>query len=194
MSEAAVYEAYVEVAPNGACLAQLYDLPGCYAYGIDQAAALRNLEAAIPAYYAWLQSHDDYTPIVQGPQRVSVVATVQEPATDDHAPGGFFEPEAVPVTTEDLDWYLALLDWAYADLLALFDRVGDAQANEVATHVAQTQLWLTSRLKAQPAVPSVEQPSGGPRDRLRQVWQASEARLPHLAQPIAGAAREPLDG
>ena len=177
MSADAVYEAYIEVEPNGASLAQLYDLPGCYAHGVDQAIALDNLEAAIPAYYVWLQAHDAYTPIVQGPHRVCVVGEAQVPATDGHAPGGFFAPAAVPMTGEDLDWYLALLDWAYTDLAALLDRVRAAQADDVATHVAQTQLWLASRLEAQPVVAAEERFPGAPRERLRQVWQASVSRM-----------------
>ncbi|HEV2460250.1 MAG TPA: type II toxin-antitoxin system HicB family antitoxin [Ktedonobacterales bacterium] len=177
MSDEAMYHAYLELQPDGTCLAQVYDLPGCCARGPDQATALHNLEAAIPGYYVWLQAHDEYTPNVQGPHLVSVAGTAQVPAVDGHARGGFFEPAAVPVTAEDLDWYLALLDWAYADLAALLDREDVAQADDVATHVAQTQLWLNSRLDAQLAVPEVEQLPGTTHDRLRQVWQVSLARM-----------------
>ena len=177
MSQEAVYEAYVEVQPDGACLTQVYDLPGCYGRGPDQPTALRNLEAAIPAFYAWLQTHDEYTPIVQGPHRVRVVGTAQVPEADGHASGGFFEPAAASMTAEDLDWYLALLDWAYADLAALLDRGDAARADDVATHVAQIQLWLIWRLKLEPPIPAVDQLAGGSRERLRQVWQASFTRL-----------------
>jgi predicted RNase H-like HicB family nuclease len=177
MSAEAIYHAYLELQPDGTCLAQVYDLPGCCARGPDQATALRNLGAAVPGYYVWLQAHDEYTPIVQGPHRVSVVGTAQVPAVDGHAPGGFFEPAAVPVTAEDLDWYLALLDWAYTDLVALLDREDVARADAVTSHVAQTQLWLNSWLEAQPAESVMERLTGSPRDRLRQVWQASLARL-----------------
>ena len=177
MSHEAVYHAYLEVEPGGACLAQLYELPGCYGVGPDQDAAIGALNESIPGYYAWLQVHDEYTPIVEGPHTIFVMATAKVPEAGGHGSGGFFEPAAVPVTAEDLDWNLALLDWAYADLAALLDRRDGAQADDVATHVAQTQLWLNARLEPQPSVPAVERLTGGPRDRLRQVWQASLARM-----------------
>ena len=138
MSDEAVYHAYLEVEPGGACMAQLYELPGCYGIGPDQDAAIGNLHEAIPEYFTWLRDHDEYTPLVTGPPTVILMAIAQVPEADGHAPGGFFEPAAVPVTVEDLDWYLALLDWAYTDLAALLDRESGARADAVASHVAQT--------------------------------------------------------
>jgi hypothetical protein len=43
--------------------------------------------------------------------------------------------------------------------------------------VSQGQVWLISRLAEQPRVPLVDQLPGAPLDRLRQVCQASLARL-----------------
>ena len=115
MSTSIVYDGYLERYADGACLAQLADLPGCFARGASPDDALQRLAASIPAYYAWLAQHDEYTPLVQG--AFQVVAKESQPATPGRST--FFTTDAAPVTAEDLDWYLALLGWAVGDLVAL---------------------------------------------------------------------------
>lgn len=169
----AVYDGALEVRPDGSCLAQIADLPGCFGRGAGQEAALAALVASIPGYYAWLSAHDDYTPVMHGPYTV----TAREVArVGDERIGAFFATDAEPVSNEDLDWYLALLDWSYGDLAALAGVVGQVAARLLDV-VAQEQLWLTTRLDARPVVPPVTQLPGTPADHLRQVWQASLARL-----------------
>ncbi len=114
MSTSIVYDGYLERYADGTCLAQLADLPGCFASGASPDEALQRLAGAIPAYYAWLARHDDYTPLVQG--TFQVVAKESQAATPER--GAFFTPDAAPVTAEDLDWYLALFGWAVDDLTA----------------------------------------------------------------------------
>lgn len=115
MSATIVYDGYLECYADGTCLAQLADLPGCFSLGTSPEEAMRRITAAIPAYYAWLTGHDEYTPLVQGPFQV-VAREVQETTPER---GAFFTSDAAPVTAEDLDWYLVLLEWAFEDLLAL---------------------------------------------------------------------------
>jgi predicted RNase H-like HicB family nuclease len=115
VSTSIVYDGYLERYGDGTCLAQLADLPGCFSLGTSPEEAMQRITAAIPAYYAWLAGHDEYTPLVQGPFHV-VAKEVQETTPER---GVFFASDAVPVTAEDLDWYLVLLEWAFEDLLAL---------------------------------------------------------------------------
>ncbi len=183
-----VYEGFLEVRDDGASLAQLYDLQGCYAYGRSPEEALQALATRIPAYYAWLRRHDDYTPDVRGVFRVTPREAARVPALDGHTAGGaFFAPDAAPVTDEDLDWSLALLDWSYQDLAALLSSLPPAALDAplpngqplraLADHIAQTQIWLISRLEPRPSVPLISQFPGTELDHLRQVWQASLSRL-----------------
>ena len=187
MGEEVVYDAYVEIQPDGVCLAQLLDLPGCFAHAADDASALAVLAAAIPEYYAWLRRHDEYTPDVRGPFRVTLKQREPVQVINSRATGAFFAPDAEPVTSEDLDWLLALLDWTYGDLAALLAALPAAALEHpgpdgvapraFADRTAQEQLWLVSRIEPQPAVPLVEQLPGTALDRLRQVWRASVHRL-----------------
>ena len=188
-SEPTTYDAYLEVRDDGSCLAQLLDLPGCYSLAASQDAALSALAGAIPPYYDWLRRHDDYTPEVHGPFAV-VPREVLRVSSVGRAPGSaFFSPSATPVTVEDLDWFIALLDWAYADFFTLVSAQLAGTKNaphpggpgstpaQVAEEVAQQQLWLLSRIEPQPRVPQLAQLPGTSLDKLRQVWQASLHRL-----------------
>lgn len=188
-SEPTTYDAYLELRDDGSCLAQLLDLPGCYSLAGSQAASLSALAAAIPRYFDWLRRHDDYTPEVHGPFAVLPREVVRVSSVNTAPGSAFFSPSATPVTAEDLDWFVALLDWAFADFYALVSAqaVGatDARrpggvgptAEQVADEVAQQQLWLLSRIEPQPRVPQLAQLPGTSLDKLRQVWQASLHRL-----------------
>ncbi|MGH2516450.1 MAG: hypothetical protein ACRDHP_12415 [Ktedonobacterales bacterium] len=187
MGEDVIYDAYVEVRPDGTCLAQLLDLPGCVGRGADEASALTALAAGIPDYYSWLRRHDDYTPDVRGPFQVALMQAERERVVNGRMVGAFFAPEAEPTTSEDLDWLLALLDWAYSDLCALLAVRPDTAARDaLATETAQEQVWLVSRIEPQPNVPRVEQLPGVPLDTLRQVWQASVHRLRETSEEERG--------
>jgi predicted RNase H-like HicB family nuclease len=169
------YDAYLELAEDGACLAQLLDLPGCFARGPDERSAVERLVAGIPAYFAWLRQHDDYTPEVAGPFAVEI-REVQRVSTHAGRPrAAFFAPAAEPVSSEDLDWLLALLDWAYADLMAALQTLPEGRTH--ADAVTRDQLWLLSRLEPEPRPVTIEQLDGEPLVRLRQVWQAALHRL-----------------
>jgi predicted RNase H-like HicB family nuclease len=169
--DGAVYDGSLEVRPDGTCLAQIADLPGCFGRGTGQEDALAALVAAIPGYYAWLSAHDEYTPLMHGPYTVTPREVIR---LSDERLGAFFAADAAPISNEDLDWYLALLDWAYGDLAAL---AAQPPVSPMLDAVAQEQLRLTTRLDARPVVPAITHLPGTPADHLRQVWQASLARL-----------------
>lgn len=178
MSEHSVYDASLEVAPGGACLAHVLDLPGCFARGADEAEALARLSARLPDYYAWLSRHDEYTPVVSGPFVVNAREWVAVPAGDACVSRAFFPPDAEPVTDEDLDWLLALLGWAYADLLARAPDLPDARA--LAGHVAQVQDELLAHLGDHPEGMAHSVPHSAALDAqsaLEHTWQAAAARL-----------------
>lgn len=118
-TQAIVYDAYVERGIDGLYTAQLLDLLGCYARGASQAEALARLVPAIPVYYDWLRSHDEYTPIVNGPFAVRPIESLAAKAAGSPWNGVFFDNDAQPLTDDDLDWALAILEWSYDDLLTL---------------------------------------------------------------------------
>lgn len=141
----ATYDAYMLRYPDGSWLAQLTDLPGAYARGATREEAIARLTAAIPAYYAWLTHHDEYTPILRGSPTVTPREVVEAPAGSDNMLSVFFSGDVEPVTEEDLDWWLAVLDWAYGDLVAQAERTPHLpQQHALLGAVATTQLRVVS--------------------------------------------------
>lgn len=171
MAEPTAYNGYLEHFADGSYRASLSDLLGCSARGVSADAALVAVTARIPRYYDWLRRHDDYTPEVHGPFYAQVVASQDVPA--EHR-GAFFPSDAAPTSREDLDWNVALLDWSFEDLAQVVTNPTRASLVEP---LVQSQLWLITRVQAQPNVASVSQLPGGPAEHLRQVWKASVARL-----------------
>ncbi|HEV2235104.1 MAG TPA: type II toxin-antitoxin system HicB family antitoxin [Ktedonobacterales bacterium] len=143
MDGATTYDAYLEGAANGSWRARLLDLAGCWGDGATEQQALAAVSAAIPAYFAWLRAHDEYTPVVGGPFEVRPRESQPARAEQSQDIGAFFAPDAFPATDDELEWELALLGWAYDDLLAVAPRVrGEAAAERALDDALRTQAWL----------------------------------------------------
>lgn len=139
--EDATYDAYLLSYPDGSWLALAADLPGAYATGATPDEATARLATAIPAYYAWLQMHDEYTPIIHDAPRV----VVRERAQAEPGQTAFFAADAEPVTEEDLDWWLAVIGWAYDDLEAIAQQVTHPNQRALVGAVATMQLEILAR-------------------------------------------------
>lgn len=143
--EDATYDAYLLRYPDGSWLAQLTDLPGAYATGASQEEAIARLTAAIPAYYVWLSQHDEYTPTTHSVAHVATREVAEVAGGPAQGLGAFFADDAQPVTAEDMDWWLAALDWAYGDLVAKARQATPApQRSAMLSAVALTQLRVVS--------------------------------------------------
>lgn len=144
---AIVYDAYVERGIDGLYTAQLLDLLGCYARGTSEPAALQRLDAAIPAYYEWLRSHDEYTPIVNGPFSVRALQSLAAKPEGSPWSGVFFADDAAPMTDDDLDWALAILEWSYADLVAFARGLSPERLRQPLTSTAHQGVSPTDALQ-----------------------------------------------
>lgn len=141
----ATYDAYLLRYPDGSWLAQLTDLPGAYARGATRDEAIARLTSAIPAYYAWLTQHDEYTPILRGSPAVTPREAAEASVGSNTLLSVFFSGDTEPVTDEDLDWWLAVLDWAYRDLVAQAERTSHVpQQHALLEAVATTQARVVS--------------------------------------------------
>lgn len=188
MPEAPVYDAYLEVDQQGRWLASILDLAGCFASGASDAEALAALREALPAYFDWLKGHDDYTPDVHGPWQVAPRETFHTSLAGDDMVHAFFTPDAQPVDDEDLDWGLALLQWAHEDLIALVRSQppalldhrapGDAwSARDILQHLARQQLRYVTLLDDPPGAPTAQLAGDDPIEVYRQVHTACVRRL-----------------
>lgn len=137
------YEANIELLPNGSVCAEIVEMPGCYAMANDAATATEALAANIPAYYEWLRRHDEYTPIVRGP--FQSVAKETQPGEGKDFGVAFFASDAEPVSTEDLDWLTALLEWSLDDVLHLAEQIAPG-ARDIPTRYGPSPNWLLEQL------------------------------------------------
>jgi predicted RNase H-like HicB family nuclease len=188
MREPVTYDAYLEVEQDGRWLDSILDLPGCFANGDSAEDALDRLVAVIPAYFAWLKTHDEYTPDGCGPWRLVTCETLRTFMLGEYEVNAFFTPDMQAVDEEELDWGLALLGWAHEDLIELVGRLSAAaldaappgggwSTHQILDHVAQTQLWYVTRIDASPVPVALAQLSGETVERLDRVHQACVARL-----------------
>jgi predicted RNase H-like HicB family nuclease len=143
--EDATYDAYLLHYRDGTWLAQLADLPGAYALGDSQEQATARLTAAIPAYYAWLSQHDDYTPTTHSVPHVTVREVAEASAGSGYGQGAFLSGDAAPVTEEDLDWWLAALGWAYDDLVEQAQRMPYESKYALLGAVARMQMDIVGQ-------------------------------------------------
>jgi predicted RNase H-like HicB family nuclease len=170
------YDAYLEGNSSGTWRARILDLSGCWADGKTEHDALRALVAEIPAYFAWLRDHDEYMPIVSGPFEVCLRESAAPQADQPRGAGAFFAPDGEPVGAEALDWDLALLGWAYDDLLAAAARASYAPpAASALTYVARAQLWLLAAFD--PALAADAGAVGTTADSLPALSRAALASL-----------------
>jgi len=197
------HDAYVEVMPSGACRAQLLDLPGCFAVASDVWVAVSHLERSIPAYYDWLRSHDEETPIVTGPFHVQLMETQEVAGPLPYQADAFFGPDNDPVSNEDLDWLLALLEWSLDDLLALGARIPPERhglptsesppPNALLQQAATAQMGYLITLNAQPdPTAAITLPDAPPLEQLREVKDVSLRRLRNVSENDRGRIVEVL--
>ncbi len=196
---AATYDVYLEETAEGATLALILDLPGCFASGANRQEALERLQMATAEYHAWLRRHDEYTPDVHSPFVFTIKEIFQITYEGDYEINSFFTPDAEPATDEDIEWALTLMGWQREDVL---ERVGgladevlewkpadedDAQSiRQILDHIAQAEVWYMGRLDETPPHIMVSALPGSTLDRLQRVRQAAILRVKSYPKELRG--------
>ncbi len=197
---AATYDVYLEQSADGATLALILDLPGCFAGGASREEALAQLQQAVADYHAWLRRHDDYTPEVRGPFVFQVQETFQISYEGDYETNSFFAPDAEPATEEDIEWALALLGWQREDVLERVQGLSDEALDwkpaddpemlsirQMLDHIAQAEVWYMGRLDETPPSIVVADLPGPTLERLQRVRQAVVMRVQTYPKELRGA-------
>ena len=195
------YDAYLEVFPDGTALAQVLELPGCMARGADEATAMNNLRVAVPDYFRWLSVQDADTPTMSGEVELTIRERVEVTMQGLHEVRAFFAPDAEPLTEEDLGWLLALMSYAHIDLMrfagALAADVLAWQATpetwsiaQIIDHLAQTEIWLATRLDDTPRVPIVTELPGSSVPRYDKIHEQALLRYSQTTPEQRAVVRE----
>jgi predicted RNase H-like HicB family nuclease len=182
------YDAYLEILPYGETLAQVTELPGCYAKGASENEALNRLYIAVPDYYRWLRMQDEETPTMSGDVAITVRERVPVTRNALHEVRAFFTSDDEPLNDDDLDWGLALMSYAHQDFTRQLRNIDEAvlewqpdsetrNIRQVIDHVAQAEAWLARRLDEPPTVPLITELPGPPLERLNRIHERSMIRL-----------------
>ena len=183
---------------DGRSLAWALDYPGCFAYGNDGSSAVISMGKAVPAFYAWLQIHcaDPWLP--DADYDIRLVETWETFNTNDdfervedgpYEVNAWFWNDWKPLTTQDVDQALHLLEWSRADLLAIISGMSDAQLDlkkegqrwpirGILKHIGSAEWWYLHRLGLAPC-----ERAGVPedyRERLDTIRAALKEVLPSL--------------
>ena len=196
---AATYDVYLEETAEGATLALILDLPGCFANGATRQEALAALQHSTAAYHAWLRKHDDYAPDVRGPFIFTIRETFQIIREGEYEINSFFAPDAGTATDEDIEWALTLLKWQREDLIGRLgagseeeldwkpmDAPDTLSIRQALDHLAQAEVWYMGRLDEKPPQILVANIPGPTIDRLQRVRQAAIMRIKSYPKELRG--------
>lgn len=151
------YAVYLETASR-VCLAHVPDLPGCVLRAASRDAVVQHLPNAIRDHHTWLRRHGEPAPPQDEPIEFEVAGTVIGMGPFDPGdPAALFQPDHEPVSPEDLEKHLRLMDHSRADLLELVrdlpDDVLEWQAdrqsfsiNRILRHIGGAEQWYVSRV------------------------------------------------
>jgi predicted RNase H-like HicB family nuclease len=189
------YPAYLEIGSKNAAWGFVFSLPGVAVRAPSAEAALAALPQAIADEFVRLERHG--RPWPNAAQPVEVVESERVVSADaDIARGvsrALFQYELRPTTDADVALALDRFELGRRDVLAAIDRLREAHgddgwadvrparpgarsAGEIATHLADAEAWLLSRLGNAP-MGSFPIP---PLERLAGARVATLERLTHL--------------
>jgi predicted RNase H-like HicB family nuclease/uncharacterized damage-inducible protein DinB len=152
------FDVYLESVANGPCMAHVPALPGCFATGDSESAAVAAVVDAVRDYYGWLQQHGESA---AAPEPIAVQVAATTTGFGPFHPGdkaALFTADRETLPRETMEnVYFCRADYARADLLALTRhlpaRILDWQADpdavtirQILRHVGNAEEWYASRV------------------------------------------------
>lgn len=149
------YAAYMQTKRSGHTMIHVLDLPGCIAQGNTPEEAKNRLPRAIAEYLAWLREYGETVPPEGEPIAFDIVE--RNPSTVTTGLVGFYEPERMPITEDEVERFLSLMAHSRDTLLHLVrgvpDSILDARPlprvrtiREILRHIANAEHWYLTRI------------------------------------------------
>jgi len=147
---------YLDVAASGRVMAHLLEPPGLGVRFPSREDMARDLPGHLEAHRAWLRAHAEAVPA--GPPEYVVAEEIA--VAGDFESGddvGFYTPDTVPPTPEEVERYLRIAGHAHTDLLALVEPLDGAALDwvrgehtrpirRVLRHIVGAELWYMTRI------------------------------------------------
>ena len=147
---------YLDATASGRVMAHLLEPPGLGVRFPSREAMARDLPGLLDAHLAWLRARGEAVPA--GPSDYVVAEEIV--VAGDFESGddvGFYTPDTVPPTSEEVERYLCIAGHAHTDLLALVEPLDGAALDwvrdertrpirRVLRHIVGAELWYMTRI------------------------------------------------
>lgn len=180
---------------EGRALTWVLDYPGCFAYGKDGTEAILRTPQALITYRewvgvhtpnSWLQDLEDFDIALAEIYECYRVAENER----EYEVNAWFNDDLRPLSKEEIERGIALLEWSRSDLQSLVSPLSPAQLDQkfhgerwsiagVVHHVAKANWWYLDRLNLTSL--DLAKTGSGTFDRLDLVHQELLRSLPELA-------------
>ena len=151
---------------DGRTIAWALEHPGCYAYGIDDGEACANLESEVMNYADWIHQHKTRTWLIPDSVEIKVEETFDAYFIDEnfersedgkYMVESFFQYDWKPLTKEDIERALLMLEWSRKDLIKTISPITTEMReaehegerwniNGILKHIATAEWWYLERL------------------------------------------------
>ncbi len=191
-----MYRVGIENGAEGRSQAWVLGHPGCFAYGVDGAAALAAVPAAIRDYRDWVTAHTSESWLIGSDTEYQLEETWEcysinsdfEISQEGYEVNAWFRHDWKPLSAEDVQRGLLLLNWGREELLKTIRDISTetlerTYPNErwsiagILKHIGGAEWWYLDRLGL--AFPRQEVP-GDPLQRLEKVRLKLVEVLPGL--------------
>lgn len=188
-------------------MAHLLEPPGLGIRFEWRAEMAQRLPDALRGHLDWLRSHG--VPAPDSPS--TAYRIVEEVAIEGNFESGddigFFAPEAVPVTPDEIERYLRIAGYAHDDLLSIVESLRDAELDwvrdertrpirRIIRHIVGAELWYMTRIIDDPEISPIPETLQRANDRidatediverLRIVWPAFQQWARSLTPALRG--------
>ncbi|MBU1319097.1 MAG: type II toxin-antitoxin system HicB family antitoxin [candidate division Zixibacteria bacterium] len=186
-----VYPIGVEDIEPNHWVAWVFDLPGCYSKARNREDAVANASSKIAEYFEWLTHYHYRTPQPTERIEIEVAESFRSFISEgDYIVNAFFEDDRRPLSRDEVEHVLKLLEFTRGDLFRVIRRISPEQLDRpirgevqssirgILNHVAWAEWWYFDRLNL--AFKSEEMPEDV-MSMLEKVRTHTRRRLPHLA-------------
>lgn len=181
---------------EGRALAWALNYPGCYAYGSQGPDAVIALARALVSYEEWVNSHagpgwleiGDFDLRLVDTWEVYSINEQYELVDEGYEVNAWFRSDWKPLSAEEVEHGLKLLDWSREDFLRVVEGRPDEQLDRqregerwsirgIMDHVANAEWWYLDRLGEAKAADSLPQNTLERLIAVRQHLQASLQKM-----------------
>ncbi len=185
-------DVYLDISKSGRVMAHVLEPPGLGIRFPSRDAMESGFTPVLADHLAWLSAHGEPVPPDASYRIAEEVEVAGDFESGDDA--GFYGPDTLPVTRNEIERYLRIGSWAHRELLELVDPLPEEllerrespsvrSIREILLHVAQAELWYMTRILDDPTdsgLPAVISQAHGwvkghsarPLDCLRVSWEA----------------------